>query len=73
MQDLWIVSFFSDFFHEVTYPKVRKVTDRGFYKVQMGLKDFVSPQNEAFRALAKILSIQIYMLLCFNTEMSMVF
>ena len=39
----------------------------------MGLEGSKSPKNEVFRVLAKILSTQIYMLFCFNTEVPMDF
>ena len=41
--------FFSDFFHEVRHPKVRKVTDPGFWiKVQMGSRGTKSPHKMRF-------------------------
>ena len=58
------------YFHELKYPKVRKETDFGFgVIVQMGSKGTKVP-TKIFKALAKILSTQIYILFCFNTEVS---
>ena len=54
MQDLWIISSFLIFPHEVRHHAVNKLTDPGLWKkIQIGLQGSKNPKNEGFMGFSK--------------------